>query len=48
MKQLLVFITVIFMTHSTIAQTISVCKTCPISTLKDGIAQAKDCKTRHL
>ena len=45
MKQLLVFITVIFMTHSTIAQTISVCKTCPISTLKDGIAQAKDFDT---
>ncbi len=30
---------------STIAQTIEVCKTCPISTLKEGIAQAKDFDT---
>ncbi|WP_452220508.1 nitrous oxide reductase family maturation protein NosD [Lacinutrix salivirga] len=46
MKNFFVFLTVIFMTgSSTIAQTIEVCKTCPISTLKEGIAQAKDFDT---
>ncbi len=33
------------MTSSTIAQTINVCKTCPISTLKGAINQAKDFDT---
>ncbi len=45
MKHLFIFLTAIFMANSTIAQTIEVCKTCPISTLKDGIAQAKDFDT---
>ncbi|MBU2922547.1 nitrous oxide reductase family maturation protein NosD [Winogradskyella psychrotolerans] len=33
------------MTPFTYAQTVEVCKTCPISTLSDGIAQAKDFDT---
>ena len=45
MKYLLVFLVVIFMTSSTVAQTIEICKTCPISTLKDGITQAKSFDT---
>lgn len=40
MKHLFIFLTVILMAKVTIAQTITVCKTCPISTLKEGISQA--------
>ena len=36
---------VIFMTKLSIAQNITVCKTCPISTLKKAIAHAKDFDT---
>lgn len=45
MKQILVLITVILMANQTSAQIIEVCITCPISTLKQGIAQAKDFDT---
>ncbi len=45
MKLLLVFLSVILMAQSSIAQTVEVCKTCPISTLKEGITQAKDLDT---
>ena len=45
MKQLLVLLTVILMANQTNAQIIEVCKTCPISTLTDGIAQAKELDT---
>ena len=45
MKQLLVFLTVILMASPTIAQNIEVCKTCPFSTLKEGITNAKDFDT---
>jgi len=45
MKYILVFFVAILMANSTIAQSLEVCKTCPISTLKDGIAQAKDFDT---
>ena len=41
MKNLLTFLTVILLTHTTNAQNIEVCNTCTISTLKDAIAQAK-------
>ncbi|PIB32931.1 nitrous oxide reductase [Gaetbulibacter sp. 5U11] len=45
MKKILVILVVVLTTSLTYAQTIEVCKTCPISTLKDGIAQAKDFDT---
>ena len=45
MKNLIVFIIAIFIANISIAQTIEVCKTCDISTLKDAIAQAKDLDT---
>lgn len=45
MKYLFSFLLAILMASPTIAQTIEVCKTCPISTLKDGIAKAKDFDT---
>lgn len=45
MKHIFVFIFIIFMSSLSIAQTIEVCKTCPISTLRDGVIQAKDFDT---
>jgi len=45
MKHILALLAVIIMTLFTYAQTVEVCKTCPISTLSDGIAQAKDFDT---
>lgn len=45
MKQLLVLLIILLITGSSVAQPIEVCKTCPISTLKDGIANAKDFDT---
>ena len=45
MKNLFSFLTAILMASSTIAQTIEVCKTCPISSIKDAIIQAKDFDT---
>ncbi|WP_252723704.1 nitrous oxide reductase family maturation protein NosD [Winogradskyella psychrotolerans] len=45
MKHILALLAVIIMTPFTYAQTVEVCKTCPISTLSDGIAQAKDFDT---
>ncbi|RED44445.1 nitrous oxidase accessory protein [Winogradskyella eximia] len=45
MRHILVLLAVILMAKLTVAQTVEVCKTCPISTLKDGIAQAKDFDT---
>ena len=45
MKHILALLAVILMTPFTYAQTIEVCKSCPISTLSDGIAQAKDFDT---
>ena len=45
MNQLFVFLIAILITGSSVAQSIEVCKTCPISTLKDGIANAKDFDT---
>jgi len=45
MKHILALLAIILMTPFTYAQTVEVCKTCPISTLSDGIAQAKDFDT---
>lgn len=45
MKYIIALLLVIFMTSSTYTQNIEVCKTCPISKLKDGIAKAKDFDT---
>ena len=45
MKHLFNFLIAMLMAGSSIAQSIEVCKTCPISSLKDGIAQAKDFDT---
>ena len=48
MKHLLkhtLFLVLAFTGFTVFSQTIEVCKTCPISTLKDGIAQAKDFDT---
>ncbi|SDG62415.1 nitrous oxide reductase family maturation protein NosD [Winogradskyella thalassocola] len=45
MKHILALLAVILMTQFTCAQTVEVCKTCPISTLSDGISQAKDFDT---
>jgi len=45
MKNLFSFIIAILMASSIIAQTIEVCKTCPISSIKDAIIQAKDFDT---
>jgi len=45
MRHILALLAVILMAKLTVAQTVEVCKTCPISTLKDGIAQAKDFDT---
>ncbi len=45
MKKILVFIAVVLTTSIVLAQSIEVCKSCPISTLKEGIAQAKDFDT---
>lgn len=41
MKKLVVFFTIIFMTGASLAQTLEVCTTCPISSLKAAIAKAK-------
>ncbi|MGB1308697.1 MAG: nitrous oxide reductase family maturation protein NosD [Oceanihabitans sp.] len=45
MKQILIFIVTILMVMATSAQTIEVCKTCAITTLKDAISSAKDFDT---
>ncbi|KAA5827701.1 nitrous oxide reductase family maturation protein NosD [Algibacter amylolyticus] len=45
MKHLLTLLVVVLITKPSIAQMVTVCKTCPISTLTDGIAQAKDFDT---
>ncbi|MEW4923898.1 nitrous oxide reductase family maturation protein NosD [Algibacter sp. 2305UL17-15] len=45
MKNLIIFLSVILMANTTIAQTIEVCNTCTISTLKAAIYQAKDFDT---
>ena len=45
MRILFIFFAVICMTSSNFAQQIEVCSSCPISTLQDGIAQAKDFDT---
>ncbi len=45
MKKLVVFFTVILMMGSSLAQTLEVCKTCPITSLKVAIAKAKDFDT---
>jgi nitrous oxidase accessory protein len=45
MKKLLAALIVIFMTQNTVAKTITVCKSCPVSTLKEAITQAKDFDT---
>ncbi|GGW58953.1 nitrous oxidase accessory protein [Winogradskyella epiphytica] len=45
MKQVITVLLFVFVTNANLAQSIEVCKTCPISTLKDGIAQAKDFDT---
>ncbi len=45
MKNLIVFLSAILLVNTTIAQTIEVCNTCAISTLKDAISQAKDFDT---
>lgn len=45
MKTFFIVMSVIFMTKLSIAQNITVCKTCPISTLKKAIAHAKDFDT---
>lgn len=41
MKKLVVFMSVMFMTGSTIAQTLEVCKTCAITSVQAAITQAK-------
>ncbi|MFD1161679.1 nitrous oxide reductase family maturation protein NosD [Hwangdonia seohaensis] len=45
MKHIIVFLSAILMANLTMAQTIEVCGSCNISTLKEGIAQAKDFDT---
>lgn len=45
MKTFFIFMSVIIMTKLSAGQNITVCKTCPISTLKKAIAQAKDFDT---
>jgi len=45
MKILFIFFAVICITSSSFSQQIDVCSSCPISTLQDGIAQAKDFDT---
>ena len=45
MNKLFVFLLVILMIFPSYAQKIEVCKTCPISTIKKAIAQAKDYDT---
>ena len=45
MKNLFAFLSVILMTSSSYAFQIKVCKTCPISTIKEAIRQAKDFDT---
>ena len=45
MKHIFIFITVVLMANLNIAQTIEVCKTCPVSTLKEAISQAQDFDT---
>ena len=45
MKNLFTFLSVILMTSSSYAFQIEVCKTCPISTIKEAIRQAKDFDT---
>ena len=45
MKNLFAFLSVILMTSSSYAFQIEVCKTCPISTIKEAIRQAKDFDT---
>ncbi|WP_257014081.1 nitrous oxide reductase family maturation protein NosD [Winogradskyella undariae] len=45
MKRFLIFLSTIIMVNTAIAQTIEVCSTCPVSTLKDAIYQAKDFDT---
>nr|WP_321228425.1 nitrous oxide reductase family maturation protein NosD [uncultured Psychroserpens sp.] len=41
MRNLSLFLLAILLASTSVAQTIEVCKTCPISTLKDAISQAK-------
>jgi nitrous oxidase accessory protein len=41
----ILFLLLAFTSYTLLAQTIAVCKTCPISTLKDAIKQAKDFDT---
>ncbi|WOD42029.1 nitrous oxide reductase family maturation protein NosD [Hwangdonia lutea] len=45
MKHFIVFLSAMFMANLTMAKTIEVCGSCSISTLKEGIAQAKDFDT---
>ena len=45
MKNLIVFLSAILLANTTIAQTIEVCNTCAVSTLKEAISQAKDLDT---
>ncbi|GAA4939315.1 nitrous oxide reductase family maturation protein NosD [Algibacter agarivorans] len=45
MKNLIVFLSAILLANTTIAQTIEVCNTCAVSTLKEAISQAKDFDT---
>ncbi|OBX25600.1 nitrous oxidase accessory protein [Gelidibacter algens] len=45
MKKLVVFLTVILMMDLALAQTLEVCKTCPISSIKAALAKAKDFDT---
>ena len=45
MKSITVFFIAIFIANISIAQTIEVCNTCPVSTLKEAITQSKDFDT---
>ena len=45
MNKLIVFLAVILLTQTSYAQNIEVCNTCPTSSLKDAIIQAKDFDT---
>ncbi|TJY34616.1 nitrous oxide reductase family maturation protein NosD [Pontimicrobium aquaticum] len=45
MNKFIVFLLVILLTHTSYAQNIEVCKTCPTSTIKEAITKAKDFDT---
>ncbi len=45
MKNLIIFLSAILMANTTVSQTIEVCNSCPISTIKKAIIQAKDFDT---